>query len=44
MSVFNGYYLCSRCGNVVKKDEWHQCEDKKDYVRSVSYDAIKTSM
>lgn len=35
VDLTNGYYLCDRCGTMVKQDEWHECNKGKSMKRSV---------
>ena len=35
VDLTNGYYLCDRCGVMIKQDEWHECAEGKSMKRSV---------
>ena len=34
VDLTNGYYLCDRCGVMVKQDEWHECAKGESMRRS----------
>ena len=35
VDLTNGYYLCDRCGTMIKQDEWHECAKGESMRRSV---------
>ena len=34
VALTNGYYLCDRCGAMIKQDDWHECGKGKSMRRS----------